>query len=410
MGSAARKAGAADRPGSKQKAFGQRSAGLRAAMVGVSDSPVCGVRDHAVVVARSLGRLDFDIKTYWLEQRPRRALIPTVRAAIRWAGQLRRDLCRDRPDAVVLHYSVFAFGYRGIPVHVVPIVVALRRAGLPTVVILHEFAYPWRRHGAGGWCWAVSQRVVLPPLLMLSSAAVVTTDERGEWLRTRWWLPSRQVVVLPVPSNVPLVPALDPPSERIIGVFGYKSGEVDPRTVIDAVALVSRKVEGLRLQLIGAPGPDGEDARAWRLLADAAGVTLEFTGILEPRELSRCLSRAGLMVFTEGDGPTSRRTTLAASLLHGKAIVAGDGPDTWPALRESEAVCLVGLEAGEISTTVEWLLRDRQARAGYEARASTFYQSRMSEEIAADSLARLLCDVGQPRDADHTSPTSRACR
>jgi hypothetical protein len=99
------------------------------------------------------------------------------------------------------------------------------------------------------------------------------------------------------------------------------------------------------------------------------------------------------MVFTDKTGPTSRRGTLAALLLHGKAIIAGEGPHTWPALRESDAVCLVDLKAEEIAGAIEWLFRDRRARAGYEARASAFYQSRMSEEVVANSLASLLSDV-----------------
>lgn len=376
-------------------------------MVGISESSVCGVRDYTAVVARSLGRRDVDIRTYWLDRCSGGPLIHTVGTVIRWAGRLRRDLRRDRPDAVVLQYSVFAYGHRGIPVYVVPIVAALRRAGVPMVVILHEFAYPWRRHGIRGWCWAVSQRLVLPLLLAQSSAAVATTDDRREWLQNRWWLSTRQVVALPVPSNVPLEAPPVPPSESIIGVFGYSSDGIDRGTLIDAVALVSRKVNGLRLQLIGAPGPGGEVASAWRLLAENAGISVEFTGVLEPRELSRCLSQAALMVITDEAGLTSRRGTLAALLLHGKAIIAVDGPHTWTALRKGDAVCLVRLEAEEIAAAIEWLLRDRQARDGYGARARAFYQSVMAEDIVADSLVRLLSEVGQPRQ---TSPSSMACR
>ena len=61
----------------------------------------------------------------------------------------------------MLHYSVFSYSYRGLPLFTHPVLAAVRRAKLPLVTLLHEFVYPWRRDGVRGAAWALSQRALL---------------------------------------------------------------------------------------------------------------------------------------------------------------------------------------------------------------------------------------------------------
>lgn len=366
---------------------------LRVAMVGISEGRICGVRDYTAAVAAALGHRGVVVSNYWLDRNADLALVPSLLQVGRWITETRKELCGNRPDIIILQYSVFAFGYRGIPVHVGTVLSALRRVGVPIVAVLHEFAYPWGHRGLRGLSWAATQRLVLVGLLGVSAAVVVTTDERHGWLLRRRWLPHRQVAVLPTTSNVPLATCQECGEGEIVGMFGYSAEDVHLERVIEAVSLVARRLPGIRLQLIGAPGPEGEEAAIWRRLAGAAGVTLEFTGVLEPQSLSRTLSAAAVVIVADESGPTSRRTTLAASLLHGKGIVAIDGPQTWSALRDSAAVCLVPPQTLEMAAAIEWLMRDRASRAAYESRAVALYQCRMSAEVLAGALKEFLVSV-----------------
>lgn len=377
-----------------------RDGSLRVAMVGFSEHSPCGVRDYTARIAEALERIDVHVCTYWCNRRANLPLCPAIREVVTWTRSLSSRLRAQDPDVVVLQYSAFAYGYRGVPLLLWPVLARLRQVAAPIVVILHEFAFPWRYLGARGALWAISQRLALPFLLHTSSAIVVTTDDARTRLLGRRWLPGRPIRVLPVPSNVPLAGASTASSEKVVGVFGYGAQYIDIGSVIGAAKLTSREIAGLRLRLLGAPGPDSEVAKLWRRQANDAGVALEFSGILEMNLLSRAVSQVDLVIFA--DVPTSRRGTLAASLLHGRAVIAFDGPQTWPALREADAVCLVQPAPGALAAAMAWLLRDHLAREGYEGRAATFYRSVMSEDVVARQLSELLLDVRQ----SHKDPGS----
>lgn len=368
---------------------------LRVAMVGLSEGNVCGVRDYATRITEALGRLDVKATVYWCDRRADLSLVLGVREVGSWARLLARKLEIDHPDVIVLHYSAFAYGYRGIPLLVVPVLARLRQVGAPIVLILHEFVYPWHYHGFRGFVWAVTDRLVLPLLLLCSSGVVVTTEDRRAWLRQRGWFPRRPIRVLPVPSNVPLTGASTAPSEKVVGVFGFGAESVDISTVIEGMKLAAREIADVRLRLIGGPGPDSEAAKHWRRFASDAGVGLEFTGILEMDALSRAVSQVGLVMFA--DIASSRRGTLATSLLHGKAVIAFDGAQTWSALRVADAACLVERAPGAVASAIVRLMKDHLAREGYEQRAAAFYRSVMSEDLVACQLAELLTNVGRSR-------------
>ena len=47
-----------------------------------------------------------------------------------------------------MHYSVFSFSHKGLPLFVPDGLLGAAAARVPVIVVLHEFAYPWLY---GGW-------------------------------------------------------------------------------------------------------------------------------------------------------------------------------------------------------------------------------------------------------------------
>ena len=66
----------------------------------------------------------------------------------------------------------------------------LWRANRPTVIVAHELAYPWGRRGWRGFLYALTQRLVLVPLVAACDVIVVTTEQRLDWVISRRWLPT----------------------------------------------------------------------------------------------------------------------------------------------------------------------------------------------------------------------------
>src|SRR2546427_8325679 len=81
---------------------------LGVAVVGMSLGAICGVRDHAFILAKALEVDGASCTTHWLMRsdlslRGSRAEIPS------WAKELRAELGESRPDVAVLQYSVFDY-------------------------------------------------------------------------------------------------------------------------------------------------------------------------------------------------------------------------------------------------------------------------------------------------------------
>jgi hypothetical protein len=308
------------------------------------------------------------------------------------AAELERSCRSEQAEAVLLHYSVFSFSYRGIPIGVPALAIRLRRLGIPIVLFAHEFAYPWGRRGWRGAVHAATQRAALLPLVELATAVIVTTPERARWLRTRWWLPRRPVDFAPVFSNIRPHPSSNPASPKAgrVGLFSFGAEGLAIELVVGAVADVSRDLPDTHLTLIGAPGSESDVGHAWQRAAEAVGCPIEFTGIADEAEVSRQLSTCQLVVFGDPAGASSRKTSLAAPLAHGRAVVALTGPHNWDALIEARAVSLVAPTRSVLASELARLLRDDAERGAAERRAQAFAASHLSPDQAAHTVAQVL--------------------
>jgi glycosyltransferase involved in cell wall biosynthesis len=358
-------------------------------VIGVSSSDICGVRQYSDVLSSQLASQGFDVIVEWGDL----GRLPCKAGVDQWLRSVGETVATVGPDVILFHYSVFTLAWRGIPTYVVGTAAQLKSLNTPVVAIFHEYAYPWGRRGWRGFVQAGSQRLVLRAIARTSTIIIVTTPERQTWLRSRWWLPDRRTEFVPVFSTVPMVE--DPNGLRRAGtqiaVFGFGAEQCRPDLVTRAVGRIYGS--NGRLVLIGQPGPDSGAGRRWSIASHDAGCEVEFTGELEPAELSRELANATILLSTDHGGPTPRRTTLAAALCHGKAVVALDGKETWEELRLSQAVALVPAKVSALVREIGSLQRDAGLREALEARARSFYEKRMSADVVAGDVSRFLLSV-----------------
>ncbi|HTW43573.1 MAG TPA: glycosyltransferase [Solirubrobacteraceae bacterium] len=371
-------------------------ASLRVAVVGASTEEVCGVRDHAQLQAGALAARGVECSTWWLQRTD--ASLAGSRAQVgAWTRELAGELRSGELDAVLLHYSVFSYAYRGFPVFVPGVLSALRASALPLVAVLHEFVYPWGRGGVRGTAWALTQRALLFEVMRASAGIVVTTSWRDEWLASRAWLPSRRTVVAPVFSNLPPADAgvQDHAAVPVVGLFGYAYEAHVIALVIDAMRSLERAGVDAQLLLIGAPGGDSQLARQWLAAGLAAGLAHEpsLSGMLSAQQLSNLLAGCTVLLSAEPSGPTSRKTTLAASLASGRPLVALDGRRTWAELQRADAALVVEPRADALADALAGLLADAQRRVALGVRGRTFAAHTMTAEHNAAQVAGLLAEV-----------------
>jgi glycosyltransferase involved in cell wall biosynthesis len=377
--------------------------GARVDSIGISIDQPCGVRDHAVLLAAALAAGGCSCPLHWLSRRG--GTLAPERADVRaWAQTLMRELQRTPPDAALLHYSVFAFSHRGVPVFVRPVLAALRERPVPLVTFMHEFAYPWHLGAVRGKVWAATQRVALREVVKASAAIVVSSDARADWFRTRPWLARRQTFVAPVFSNLPVAGARataerssDGRTVARVGLFGYAHEGVAVDTVLDALRLRLDDGEQLELALLGAPGRASPAGARWQQAAAERGLAgaIGFSGHLPAQDLSDELARCAVLLFAERGGPTSRKTTLAASLASGRPVVALDGRNSWAELLQARAAVVAAPDAPSLANALARLLCDREERARQGQRGRAFAQRAMSLEQSARIVGAALAHAAR---------------
>jgi glycosyltransferase involved in cell wall biosynthesis len=366
------------------------------AVVGMSVSQTCGVRDHAGLLADALSHNGASFSFHWLLRSE--TSLAGARAQIHsWTRRLATELEQRRPDAVLLHYSVFSYSYRGLPLFVRPTLSALRASKAPAVIIAHEFAYPWRHGGLRGDVWALAQRIALRPVVQAAAAVIATADFRVTWLQSRRWLPRRPTLLAPVFSNLPS-PLVGPPrhAEPIVGLFGYSyMRAAGAEMILDALGELRRGGRRLHLRLLGAPGRSSPVGAAWLSAARHRGLedVLSFSGVLPGQELADMMASCDVLLFADTPGPTSRKGSLAASLASGRPVVAIDGPDSWSELIDARALQIVQPTPARLAEAVGALLDDEDARESLGARGRSFAENEMGVGRTVEAVTSLLDDV-----------------
>jgi glycosyltransferase involved in cell wall biosynthesis len=363
------------------------------AVVGLSTNATCGVRDYAGLLADELTRQGRPCELHWL--RRSQLSLSSSRSELRaWTRQLALELRERRPAAVLVHYSVFSYAYRGVPLYVRPVFQVLGASHAPIVTVLHELAYTSEDTSARGRVWALSQRAALREVMRSSAAAIVTAQVRASWLDSCWWLPSRPVLVAPVFSNLPPAHSASPAEHdaAIVGVFGYSHESAALALVLDAVRELSARGVRVRLRLLGAPGRDSASGAAWLAAIHARELDelVSFSGTLPAQELANALAACDVLLMADASGPSSRKTTLAASLATRVPVVAIDGSLTWDELVRSDAARVVQGTPAALADALGQLLADESARRALGERGGQFAERHMTVTRTAQTIGTVL--------------------
>jgi glycosyltransferase involved in cell wall biosynthesis len=164
--------------------------------------------------------------------------------------------------------------------------------------------------------------------------------------------------------------------------------------VLDALRSLQERGVAAKLMLLGSPGRASAAGESWLQGARTRGLPPPgFSGFLTAQDLSNALARCDILLSAETAGPTSRKTTLAASLASGSAVVALDGPRRWSTLIRSEAALVVEPTANALADALAGLLEDDARREALGARGRAFAGRAMGVQNNAGIVARLLEDV-----------------
>lgn len=379
---------------------GLPAARSRIVQVGISTECICGVRDCATLLATAFAERGVEAPLLWCEisgRRPR-----ADRAMVReWRARIRARVRSGQTDSVLLHYSAFAFGWRGLSNFAPPLSRELGSLGVPILGFFHELAYPFGRRGLRGTIQALAQHVALRPVLQACDAAVVTTEQRLDWLLSARWLPRRPAVFVPIPSNLPPVggEVVGTNERLVVALVGYGSPGASVTVVAEAVARLHLYHHAMTLLLVGAPGPEGSPAARWRRELDAreCSAVLKFTGIQPRDRLARALAGADLVVFPDRSGPDSRSGMLSAALAGGKPVLAFDGPETWRPLGSEAAVALVPHNADALAKELLRYASDASLRAAQGESARSFYSRWSSPDAAVEKVLDVLAVAATSR-------------
>ena len=369
--------------------------------IGVAPAQASCVRDYGSLLDAELRSRGIAVTSHWFENDGDR-LTAVLGASARLVGL---GLTLPRTSSVIWHYSPVSYGFRGLPIFGVLVGVALRARRCRVVSVLHELAYAYRpdidRRRA--WVKAFVQELALRVVLAGSAEIVVTTDLRGEDVRRRA-RPGAGLRVIPVFPTIPVRRAGRPSDAAgrpfVIGVPGYAGDGVRPDILLEALNLLGLAGE-VRVVLLGAPGPGSADGRRWSQLAIEHGCAdcLEFTGVVDPEELSRRFAESVVVVLVNEEGPSGRKTTLAAALAHGLPVVSLDGYNRWDEVIEAGALQVVPADASALASALAALRDSPTARAALGMRGAAFADAHMSLRVAADAFVGLLAD-----------PPASACR
>ena len=303
-------------------------------------------------------------------------------------GRLARALDRwPAPRSLLLQYTPNALGVRGMNV---PLCVwLLMRSRRDDVrVMFHEpyFYFGWRRPHRN--VLAVVQRLMAVLLLGASRRVYLSSATWERSLSPYMWLGGRQLMWLPIPSNVPrcenevaiercrLELTGGSPDTPLIGHFGTYGDQIRP--LLEAcLAGVAARLPGLYVACLGRHGETfvaGLEARVPSLRGRVVA-----SGGLAPEAVAAHLRACDLVVQPFPDGVTTRRTSLMASLVNGCPTVTTIGPLTEPLWTDESGVAMapVGDTAALVGLVVG-LLRDEARRAALGRAGYRLYDTRFA--------------------------------
>jgi len=235
-----------------------------------------------------------------------------------------RNIIQDRPEIVFIQYVPYMYGRFGINLFF-PFFVALLRLFTKTriQILLHELHFPLRlriKH----MILALAHFSMLMPLICFCHDIFTTTNYYCQLLK-RYTLGMRDIIRLPVASNIPIVKQdtsniVNGPELRIL-VFGGDHITRGHRFILEIFLQLYRQGLIFKLDFIGMKKE--EILQLWH---SEQGVELfKFMtahGHLQAHEVSAFLQSCDLLISYFNDGISTRRTSAMTGLEHAIPIVS----------------------------------------------------------------------------------------
>ena len=364
--------------------------------------PRCGgVGDYTAQVAAGLAGRGDDVTVFC----PPQADVPTSISGVDVVvlqdtyGRASRDAIARRVagkrTTVLVEYVPTAFGMKGANLPWCNWLLDLSRRGADVRVMFHEpyFLFGWKPLHQSPL--SIVQRLMARQLLRIGSETFISTDSWRRYLSPYAAQGhARRFITLPIPSSIPRCehPQLATDRRRqlagendfLVGHFGTYGTHVAPMLRDALLSLLSLETS-LKIVCAGS----GSD----RFIADVVAANPELrprlraTGRLEPADAAAMLSACDLLLQPFPDGVTTRRTSVMAGLMNGRAVLTTSGHLTEPVWTETGAVSMT--QAGDTQafvTAARTLLASRESLSALAARGDDTYKRRFALEHTIDAL------------------------
>jgi glycosyltransferase involved in cell wall biosynthesis len=361
-----------------------------------------GVGDFAACLAASLAGLGHDVHVITGQAPQESGDQPGVvvhrlrtswgcgcwRKIVRLAGTL--DL-----EVIDVQYQAAAYAMRP-AINFVP----HRSRRPPVAVTFHDLRVPYLFPKAGPLRWQVIRL-----LARRADGVIATNEEDQDRLRTE--AQPRNLALIPIGSNVPVVAGSDRVAERakwgagpgdlLIGHFGFLNESKGVEELVEATKLlIERSLPGRLLMIGGRLGTSDPTNRRQAAKIDALvrDLGLEhhvtWTGLLPAREASAALTATDVCVLPYRDGASFRRTTLLACLAHGRAVVTTRPAVNIDELRDGQNLLLVDARQPKaLANAIARVVGDPALRARLEAGAQRLRERFSWDRIGRDTAAYL---------------------
>ena len=290
-------------------------------------------------------------------------------------GELDGSRWRARAvDGVVLHYYPPAFLRPDLPA-LLRWLKMIRRAGLPVVLTIHEIG-PAQDGRVRRAVIRTLYRRMLQALLSRTSQVIVTTGWARRELASARLTDHLDVRIVPIGSNIPRVPAVAPPVEGTLVMFG-QPGHMCRDAIVALGRWLATHGQMVRLTWLGRSTEELRAAWCGHYGLPAHRVT--FDGGLPNAEISARLSAASIGLAPYDQGLSTRRSSLAALVQHALPIVGLDGPGTDDVLRQSGAFMLSAMtDPDAFVRNVVAALTDEGRRRALSAAAESLFTTTLS--------------------------------
>jgi len=353
------------------------------ALLGRPDAPTDAVEAYCGYLGDALEAHGFDL------------LVERLRWEDGWA-RARRAL-EQRANAwrntwVLVQYTALAWSGRGFPMRFPQVLKTLKAAGVRLGVVFHDVE-PFPGGRVVDRVRRRAQLQVMRGALELADAAVFTVSlGKLSWIK----LPPSNAMFIPVGANFPT--ASEAVSRNgittdgklgvaVFGITGGKAGEREVREIAEAVRFAAKRIQDLRLIVLGRNSKSFE-AELSKQLGDSP-VEMHVMGVLRSEDVVRSLAISDVLLFVRGHIST-RRGSAIAGIACGLPVIAFEGPETAPPITEAGVAFYSPERKGDLGHVLLRVLEDQHYRTSLAQKSWIAQQHYFSWAAIAKQYAAFL--------------------